>query len=150
VWGFSRLEPTSTYVSDLLPFILLQAFGMGLVFVPLTLTAVSRVRPEDSGVGSAVLNTVQQVGGAIALAVLATVFANGFTDAAARLPDPRVLADPTSPGYAAVQTVATGDAFGVSLFLMVAAGLITLFGLSIKHEELGTESPQEDAPVTVA
>jgi EmrB/QacA subfamily drug resistance transporter len=147
VWGFSRLEPTSTYASDLLPFILLQAFGMGLIFVPLTLTAVSRVRAEDSGVGSAVLNTVQQVGGAIALAVLATVFANGFTDAAAGLPDPRVLADPTSPEYAAVQTIATGDAFGVSMFLMIAAGLITLFGLSIKHEDLSTEGAPEAAPI---
>jgi EmrB/QacA subfamily drug resistance transporter len=149
LWGFSRLEPTSTYVSDLLPFIVLQAFGMGLIFVPLTLTAVSRVRAEDSGVGSAVLNTVQQVGGAIALAVLATVFANGFTDAAAKLPNPAVVADPTSAEYAAVQTIATGDAFGVSLFLMVAAGLITLFGLSIKHEDLGTEGASEAAPVAV-
>jgi hypothetical protein len=90
---------------------------------------------------------VQQVGGAIALAVLATVFANGFTDAAAGFPDPRVLADPTSPEYAAVQTIATGDAFGVSMFLMIAAGLITLFGLSIKHEDLSTEGAPEAAPI---
>lgn len=148
-WGFSRLEPDSTYVADLLPFILLQAFGMGLVFVPLTLTAVSRVRAEDSGVGSAVLNTMQQVGGAIAIAVLATVFANGFTNAAAELPDPRVLADPESPAYAAVQTIATGDAFGVAMLLMIAAGLITVFGLSIKHEDLATDGVPGEAPVHV-
>ncbi len=46
---------------------------MGLVFVPLTLTAVSGVANEDSGVGSAVLNTMQQIGGAVGLAVLTTV-----------------------------------------------------------------------------
>ena len=52
---------------------LLMAFGMGLTFVPLTLTAVHRVRAEDSGIGSGVLNTMQQVGGALGLATLATV-----------------------------------------------------------------------------
>ena len=50
---------------------------MGLLFVPLTLTAVSGVDKADAGVGSAVLNTVQQVGGAIGIAVLGTVFATG-------------------------------------------------------------------------
>jgi len=149
IWGFSRLEPTSAYASDLLPFIVLQAFGMGLVFVPLTLTAVSRVRAEDSGVGSAVLNTVQQVGGAIAIAVLATVFAYGFARASSELPDPRVLADPTSPAFEAVQTVATGDAFGVAMWLMVAAGVITMIGLSIRHEDLATDSAGDTAPVHV-
>lgn len=150
IWGFSRLEPTSAYGSDLLPFIIVMAVGMGLVFVPLTLTAVSRVRAEDSGVGSAVLNTMQQVGGAVALAVLATVFANGFANEAAGLPDPRVLADPTAPGYDAafelVQTTATGDAFGVAMFLMLAAAVITMVGLSINHEDLATDGAADGAP----
>ena len=50
-----------------------MALGMGAVFVPLTLTAVHHLRPEDAGVGSGVLNTMQQVGGAFGLAALATV-----------------------------------------------------------------------------
>ena len=54
-----------SYVTDLLPFILLMSFGMGLTFVPLTLTAVHHLRDEDSGIGSGVLNTMQQVGGAL-------------------------------------------------------------------------------------
>ena len=44
---------------------------MGLTFVPLTLTAVHHLRNEDSGIGSGVLNTMQQVGGALGLATLA-------------------------------------------------------------------------------
>ena len=80
MWGYGRLEADSTYVAGLLPWIIVQAVGMGLIFVPLTLTAVSRVDKADSGVGSAVLNTVQQVGGAIGIAVLGTVFANGITE----------------------------------------------------------------------
>ena len=76
LYGFSRLPYDTTapgrtdvtradYVTDLLPFILLMSFGMGLTFVPLTLTAVHHLRSEDSGIGSGVLNTMQQVGGAL-------------------------------------------------------------------------------------
>src|SRR5215217_9131459 len=62
-----------SYWTQILPFVCLMALGMGAVFVPLTLTAVHHVRPEDSGVGSGVLNTMQQVGGALGLAILGTV-----------------------------------------------------------------------------
>ena len=54
--------------------------GMGLVFVPLTLTAVVGVPKEDTGIASAVLNTMQQIGGAIGLATLSTVAVNASTD----------------------------------------------------------------------
>ena len=56
------------YWTELFPYIVLMAIGMGMVFVPLTLTAVHHVRSEDSGIGSGVLNTMQQVGGALGLA----------------------------------------------------------------------------------
>ena len=46
-----------TYVADILPFVVMMAFGMGLTFVPVTLTAVHHLRPEESGIGSGVLNT---------------------------------------------------------------------------------------------
>ena len=49
----------------------MMSFGMGLTFVPLTLTAVHHLRDEDSGIGSGVLNTMQQVGGALGLSLLA-------------------------------------------------------------------------------
>lgn len=49
------------------------AVGMGLCFVPLTLNAVSAVRPQESGLAAALLNTSQQVGGSLGLAVLVTI-----------------------------------------------------------------------------
>ena len=58
------------YWTSIFPFIVLMSIGMGLTFVPLTLTAVHHVRAEDSGIGSGVLNTMQQVGGALGLAIL--------------------------------------------------------------------------------
>ena len=68
------------YWASIFPFIVLMSVGMGLTFVPLTLTAVHHLRAEDSGIGSGVLNTMQQVGGALGLAILGTVslhFADG-------------------------------------------------------------------------
>ena len=85
MWGFTHLTVDSTYATGLLPWILVLAFGLGLTFVPLTLTAVAGVDDEDSGAGSAALNTAQQIGGAIGLAALTTVFTSGFKDKAAEL-----------------------------------------------------------------
>ena len=67
------------YWTQILPFVVLFALGMGAVFVPLTLTAVHHVRAEDSGIGSGVLNTMQQVGGALGLAILGTVASHATT-----------------------------------------------------------------------
>ena len=61
------------YWTDLFPFIVLMSLGMGLMFVPMTLAAVHGVGHRDSGIGSGVLNTMQQVGGAIGLATLSTI-----------------------------------------------------------------------------
>jgi EmrB/QacA subfamily drug resistance transporter len=68
----SRITPTSHYASVLGP-LLIIALGMGFTFVPITLVAVSGVEANEAGLASALLNTMQQVGGALGLAVLATV-----------------------------------------------------------------------------
>lgn len=70
----SRLTPTSSYAGHVLPSIVLIAVGMGCIFVPVTLTAVSGVAPEDSGIASAMLNVGQQIGGTVGLSSLVTVF----------------------------------------------------------------------------
>jgi EmrB/QacA subfamily drug resistance transporter len=69
----SRLEVGSSYAGGFLPGLVLIAVGLGLSFVPLTLTATSDERPEDQGLASGVFNTSQQVGGAVGLAVLAAI-----------------------------------------------------------------------------
>ena len=94
LFGFSRLpydttfpvsDVTGGYVTDVLPFIILMSLGMGFVFVPLTLSAVHHVKAEDSGIGSGVLNTMQQVGGALGLATLATVATHVWSGTGERL-----------------------------------------------------------------
>jgi predicted MFS family arabinose efflux permease len=70
----SSLEVGSSYAGHVLPSIMLIAIGMGMVFVPITLAAVTRVDAQDTGIASAMLNVGQQVGGTIGLASLITIF----------------------------------------------------------------------------
>ncbi|MCW2498170.1 MFS transporter [Jatrophihabitans sp.] len=71
----STVNADSSYAGKLLPGMLALAVAMGCNFVPLTVTAVSKVQNTDAGLASALLNVGQQVGGAIGLSVMATVFA---------------------------------------------------------------------------
>ncbi|HEY0126846.1 MAG TPA: MFS transporter [Blastococcus sp.] len=136
MWGYSRMGVDAAYATDLLPWIVVQAVGMGLLFVPLTLTAVSRVDPADAGVGSAVLNTVQQVGGAMGIAVLGTVFANGISERLAQL----AAAGPPGPEAALdAQAYGTSQAFDVAVWMLVAVTVVILVGLGIRHEDLATD-----------
>jgi hypothetical protein len=78
------------------------------------------------------------VGGAVGVAVLGTVFANGISSRAAEL---AASGPPGDPGLAAriAQVHGTSQAFHVAAGLMVAATVITLFGLAIRHEDLATD-----------
>jgi EmrB/QacA subfamily drug resistance transporter len=83
LYSLSRLTPESSYAGRVLPSIILIAVGMGSIFVPITLAAVSGVRPEDTGIASAMLNVGQQVGGTIGLASLVTVASHAAASDAA-------------------------------------------------------------------
>ncbi len=69
----ARVPEEGRYIVDLLPAMLLLGIGGGLTFPALMTLAMSGVAPEDSGLASGLVNTTQQVGGALGLAVLATV-----------------------------------------------------------------------------
>jgi predicted MFS family arabinose efflux permease len=73
MFWFSRLTEHAGYTGHLLGPQLVSSVGLGLVFVPLALVALHNVAEQDSGVASSLLNTAQQVGDAIGLAVLGTV-----------------------------------------------------------------------------
>jgi hypothetical protein len=69
-----QLTTTTTYFPGVLvPMVLLGA-GMGVVFVPLTMASLAAVPPEDSGAGASMVNVMQQVGGALGLAILVTIY----------------------------------------------------------------------------
>ena len=75
----SQVPVNGRYVSDLLPGLLPLGLGLGLTFVPITLAGTSEVSGEDAGLASGLLNTAQQVGGSIGLAVLSTFAASRTT-----------------------------------------------------------------------
>ncbi|MFI1720959.1 MFS transporter [Streptomyces sp. NPDC020489] len=83
VWQ-SLVDSGSSYVGGVLGPMLLFGFGMGLNFVTLTVTAVSGVAPHEAGAASALLNTTQQVGGALGLSILTTVFGSASRDEAGK------------------------------------------------------------------
>ncbi|MEO7234426.1 MAG: MFS transporter [Lapillicoccus sp.] len=148
MWGFSHLTVDSTYAANLLPWIVLLAIGLGLTFVPLTLTAVAGVREEDSGAGSAALNTAQQIGGAIGLAALTTVFTHAFADRIGALAGPiqaqaasgAITADQAKAAMRQAQLVAQTDGstrgFLVGAVMILVGGLLVLTLLTVKHSDL--------------
>ncbi|RKT77060.1 EmrB/QacA subfamily drug resistance transporter [Terracoccus luteus] len=149
MWGFTHLTPQSTYTADLLPWIVVLAFGLGLIFVPMTLTAVHAVDHEDSSSASAVLNTMQQVGGALGLATLSTIFVNNVADRVAQLTAsaPTGGAAPTREQAAAAAraiqaeafTYGAGRAYLVAAIMIAVAGVITVAFLTVKHDELAND-----------
>jgi len=69
------------YGSHLLPAMIILGLGLGLSFVPITIAATSGVAAADSGLASGLLNTTQQVGGSLGLAILSSVSTSRFTSA---------------------------------------------------------------------
>ena len=70
---FSQVTVGGSYVGSVLFASVLAGAGLGFAFVPVTIAAVSGVRPEESGLASGLINTSQQVGGALGLAILSAV-----------------------------------------------------------------------------
>jgi EmrB/QacA subfamily drug resistance transporter len=81
LFWLSRLDVQSTYVNGVLGPILVLGVGLGLTFVPVVLGVTAGVQPAELGIASAVLNTAQQVGGTLGLAVLVTIAADATKSA---------------------------------------------------------------------
>ena len=73
MFWLSRITEHSSYAGGLLGPMLIIAAGLGLLFVPMSLVSLTKVRNADTGVASSLLNVGQQVGGSIGLAILGTV-----------------------------------------------------------------------------
>jgi MFS family permease len=114
----TRAPVGAGYVDDLLPSMLLVGVGAGLAFPALMTLAMSSAHPTDAGLASGLVNTTQQVGGALGLAVLATL---SSTHTSALLHDGRSPASALTGGYHLAWMIGTG-----LLIAAIAAALTVL------------------------
>src|SRR5262249_38862414 len=104
----TQISAGGTYVSDVLPALVLTSLGMGAVFVPLTLIATTGLENEDQGLASGIFNTSQQIGGALGLAILSSLAASKTT----------MMANSVSPQEALVQGFHVAFA-GSAVFILI-------------------------------
>ena len=89
---YTQISPHGSYPVDLLPGFVAVGIGIPFAFIPITIAALAGVRAEDAGLASGLINTSQQVGGAIGTAVLSTVaFTHAETLFAERKPPEEAL-----------------------------------------------------------
>src|ERR1700691_2370909 len=109
----TRLTATSSYLGGILPALLIMGLAFGLIFAPAINTATAGVQREDSGVASALVNTMQQVGGSIGTSALSTIALTATTS--------YLVAHHTGP-----LAPATAAVHGYTLAFTVSAGLFVL------------------------
>jgi len=153
---FSRLTEHAGYAGPLLGPMLVSSFGLGLVFVPLALVSLHNVAEQDTGVASSLLNTAQQVGGAVGLALLGTVawtaVANSVrTQVAAAANAGQPLPKPGTPPPASIYdhalTVGFSRAFEVAAGIALLALLIAIATIRVRRQELAGAAPEPQPAV---
>jgi predicted small integral membrane protein len=80
---FTQVSVGGSYVGDLLPGFLLIGFGIGFAFVPISIAALAGVQASEAGLASGLINTSQQIGGALGIAALSTIATSRTDDAVA-------------------------------------------------------------------
>ncbi|MBA3743466.1 MFS transporter [Sporichthya sp.] len=97
---WTTIDARGDYATEVLPGFLVMGIGLGLVFSPAIQGAVSGVDRRDAGVASAMVNTMQQVGGSIGIALLSTIAATAAEDRlGGRTPTPALMADAAAHSY---------------------------------------------------
>ncbi len=128
---FTQVSPQGSYVDDLLPGFLLVGVGLGFSFVPVSIAALAGIGDREAGLASGLINTTQQVGGALGLAVLATISTTRTEN---------LLASGTEPASA----LTTG--FAAAFWVGVGFALISLAATLLALRKRDLELPAEVAP----
>ncbi|HWN35705.1 MAG TPA: MFS transporter [Pseudonocardia sp.] len=156
LYWLSRISEHDTYASAVLGPTMVIGAGAALLFVTLSLVALNRVAEADSGVASSLLNTGQQLGGAIGLALLGTVAwtvvahsAHAQAAAAARAGHP---AHPGGPLAAAIYNHALATGFARGFLVAAGIALLTLIinfaVIRVRRADLAAAQPPEPAAPT--
>jgi len=137
---FTQIEVGGSFLSDVLGPSVLAGVGLGLTFVPVTIAAMSGTKPEEAGLASGLINTSQQIGGALGLAILASI-ANSSTNDAFATGATKVVA--LNQGFQ--------DAFLVGAFFALAGAILAALLISSNdskdHAEAAQRGEVEPAPI---
>jgi EmrB/QacA subfamily drug resistance transporter len=139
----TQVTVTSSYVSSVLPALLILGLGFGMIFAPAINTATTGVAREDSGVASALVNTMQQVGGSVGTSALSTI---ALTATASYLVAHH--ASPLAPAIAATHGYTT--AFAVSAGLLGLGFILAIVLLPSRRRLAELRAASAAAPAAAA
>jgi EmrB/QacA subfamily drug resistance transporter len=131
---FTRINVGDTYSTALLPGFLIIALGMAMCFVPISIAALAGVHREEAGLASGLINTTQQIGGAVGIALLSTI-AITRTD------------DKLAAGTAVPNAMVAGFQLAFLVGAAIAAAGLVAALLLIRDEELTIEPEPEPEQV---
>jgi EmrB/QacA subfamily drug resistance transporter len=119
IW-YTQIPVHGSYVSDLLPGYVLVGVGIAFSFVPVTIAALAGVEQHEAGLGSGLINTSQQIGGGVGVALASTVFTSHI-----------------GTGRASLQTIT--DGYALAFWVMVGFGIAAFVAALtlIRKEEMG-------------
>ena len=126
----TRITPETGYATHVLPSLLIMSSGIALVFIPLTSTSLHGVSGRDTGVASAMVNTSQQIGGSLGVALLNTIATTATTSYAATHTELGKLVQPFAVTHGF--TVA----FKVSAALLFAGAVVLFFFINVGKDSL--------------
>ena len=126
----TRITPQTSYTTHVLPAMIVMSFGLALVFIPLSSTALHNVGHDDAGVASALINTSQQVGGSLGTALLNTVAATASAGYAASHASLGKMLMPTALTYGYTRAFIAGAG------LLAVAAVVVFFTIRVGKDSL--------------
>jgi EmrB/QacA subfamily drug resistance transporter len=127
VW-YTQIPATNSFATHLLPGYFLVGVGMAFSFIPISIAALAGVQPQQAGLASGLINTSQQIGGAVGVAVVASV---AFSHTKTLL----------GTGHSQAQAATSGFAFGFWVLVAVGAAAVIACLALVRSEHVGAESP---------
>jgi len=137
LFTFTQVSVHGSYWTDLFPGFLILGVGIPFAFVPITIAALAGTRPVEAGLASGLINTSQQIGGAVGIAILSTIAVSRTDNAVAGGAAPPVA---LTEGFQA--------AFWVGTFIALAGVLVSIFlvrGRDLRPQEATVAEPAFEA-----
>jgi MFS family permease len=129
---YAQLPVHGTYFANLFPAFLLSGVGMAFAFVPMSIGALTGVKEADAGVASGLLNTNQQIGGAIGVAIattIATTYAGHYVH--------------SHPGTTALSGAALTHGFQITFYVLAGLAILAAIVSAVMIESGAAAAPSE-------